>query len=96
MDGEEIFFPGASPGQTPVGFGNAAGEKGFVTADGGEALDDRLHEGFGGEAFGFGKEADLGGETVAAGVEAGTLLAFFGLRASRVLGVLAVGFQAFG
>src|SRR5579862_3586630 len=96
VNGEEILFHGSSADETPMGFGDTAGEKGFVTTDRGEAFDDGLHEGFGGKAFGFGKETDLSGETVAAGVEAGTLLAFLSLRTCGLLGVAAVGFQALG
>jgi hypothetical protein len=79
-----------------VGFGDTAGEKGFVTTDGGEAFNDWLHKSLRGEAFGLGKETDLSGEAVAAGVEAGTLLTLFGLRACGVLRVGTVGFHALG
>jgi len=96
VDGEKIFFDGASAGETPVGFGDTTGQQCFMLADRGEASHDRLHKGFGGDAFGVRQETDLAGEAVTEGVEAGALLAFLSFWAGGLPGVAAVGFQTIG
>ena len=51
VDGIEIVFGGAGSGETPVAFGNVAGDLIFALADGSEAGNDGPAQGFDGAAL---------------------------------------------
>ena len=86
-ESEDAGFDGAGAFETPVIFGEGLGEIDLQRADGFEGFADAgavLVEGL---VLVGGEEADLASEAVAIGVEAGTVLAFFGLGAGGMLSV---------
>jgi hypothetical protein len=86
-EGEDAGFDGAGALEAPVVFGDGLRQFGFEGAYGFEGFADAgavLVEGF--VLFG-GEKADLAGEAVTIGVEAGAMLAFFGFGTGGFLSV---------
>ena len=93
-DGEEVVLGGGDAVESELQIGAGVGKLGFDDSDGGHAFDEGVGELVIGGHFFLGEMEGLGQETVAGGIEGGTLFAFFGARAAGVFGVLAVGAEA--
>src|ERR1019366_9248556 len=89
--GEHGLLDGTDAAQTPVSFGDVAGDLEFEVSGGAEVVDESGDELFVVFALLPGQERATGGDAVGGGVGAGALLAFDGDWAGGLFGIGAVG-----